>query len=443
MLSQHQNNPLGSRLFGQRLLRRAGFTFLLAGCCAFALGSVAWGETAWNRFRGENGRGIIEKSSIPLPWTTDDVAWTVKLPGKGNGSPIIQGNNVYVMSAHPDTAERYVLSYDLTTGKERWRRSYASETHPLHTRSSYASSTPCADADAVYVTWGSPTALFVKAFTHEGNELWSRNLGRVVSQHGFGGSPMLWNGLVIVLNSQDALELPEGVEPGQTTVVALNAKTGQTVWQTPRETTRVCYGVPAVIKTDSDKDALVMIETGDGFFALDAETGTPLWNRKTFTKRSVASPLVVGNLVIGSEGSGGGGNILFAVDAKNISHEVFFDVRKAAPYVPTPVAKDDLLFLWSDNGIVTCINWTNGMLVWSERIGGNVSSSPVIAGDKLIGISEDGTVTVLAADREFKEFGQVQLGETTRSTPALREDCMLVRTDTLLMRIGRPTAPAR
>jgi outer membrane protein assembly factor BamB len=115
-------------------------------------------------------------------------------------------------------------------------------------------------------------------------------------------------------------------------------------------------------------------------------------------------------------------------------------VRKAAPYVPTPVAKDGLLFLWSDNGIVSCLDVATGELIWNERIGGNVSSSPVIAGDKLVGISEDGTVTVLAADREFKELGRSKLGETTRSTPALREDCMLVRTDSQLIRIGRPAA---
>lgn len=431
-------------LLRRRLLQktRLAFLFLVACCCGAAMhSSTALAQTNWNRFRGENGWGIIAESSVPLPWTSDDVAWTVKLPGKGNGSPIIQGNNVYVLSADPNTAERYVLSYDLISGDERWRKSYPSAPHALHTRSSYASSTPCADESAVYVTWAAPTGLVVKAFSHAGEELWSRELGPYVSQHGFGGSPILWENLLIVLDSQDAFDLPEGVSPGQTMVFAFDSKTGKTVWQRPRETTRVCYGVPAVLKTAAGKDALVMAETGDGLFALDAQTGAPLWNRKTFTKRSVSSPLVVGDLVIGSEGSGGGGNVLFAVNSK--SHEVVFEVRKAAPYVPTPVAKDDLLFLWSDNGIVSCLEWTTGQLVWSERVGGNVSSSPVIVGDKLVGIAEDGTVTVLAADREFQQLGEVKLGESIRSTPALREDCMLIRTDSSLVRIGRASAQVR
>ena len=418
-----------------RLLPRTS-QFVGVCCLVLAFDAFASAETNWNRFRGENGQGMIAETSVPLPWKDSDIAWTVRLPGKGNGSPIIQGNNIYILSADPGTAERYVLSFDLDTGKERWRKSYPSVVHKMHDRSSYASSTPCADDDAVYVTWGSPNSVLVKAFSHSGEELWTRDLGRSVSQHGFGGSPMLYEGRLILLNSQDALELPEGVPPGQTTVVALDVKTGKTVWETPRETTRVCYGVPAILKDESGRDLLVMAETGDGIFALDARTGAPAWNRKTFTKRSVSSTVVVGDLVIGTEGSGGGGNVLFAVDARR-NHELVFDVRKAAPYVPTPVAKGDLMFLWSDNGIVSCIQVPSGELVWSQRVGGNVSSSPVIAGDKLIGIADDGTVTILAADRTFKELGQVKLGEMTRSTPALREDCMLLRTDSRLIRVGR------
>lgn len=411
--------------------------FLIA-CLAATASSVALAETNWNRFRGENGLGVIEHSSVPLPWAADDVAWTAKLPGKGHGSPIIQGENVYLLSADADTAERYVLSFDLKSGRERWRKSYPSVTHKLHTRNSYASSTPCADDNAVYVNWGAPTSIVVKAFSHAGEELWSRDLGRSVSEHGYGGSPMLHGDHLILLNSQDAEGAPEGVTPGQTVVVALDTKTGKTVWETPRQTTRVCYGVPVTMKdATSGRDLLIMNETGDGIFALDAATGAPVWNRKTFTKRCVSSPLIVGDLIIGTEGSGGGGNVLFAVDAKR-NHEVVFDVRKAAPYVPTPVAKGDLMFLWSDAGIVSCVEVPSGQLLWSQRVGGNVSSSPIIVGDKLVGIADDGTVTILAADRTYKEIGQVKLGENIRSTPAVREDCMLVRTESNLIRIGRP-----
>lgn len=410
-------------------------TLVFVTLAALVPGS-AQAQTTWNRFRGENGAGSIGKCAAPLPWAEKDLGWKVKLPGKGNGSPIIQNDHAYVISGAPESAERYVLAYQLADGKEAWRATFPSTKHPLHSRSSYASSTPCADENAVYVTWGAPDGVIVKAFSHDGQEIWTRNLGRYVSQHGFGNSPILADGKLILVVSQDALELPEGVAPGQTMVYALNPKSGESVWETPRETTRVCYGVPTLIQDDAGRTLLLMNETGDGIYALDVKSGAPAWNRKTFTKRCVSSPVVIGDLVIGTEGSGGGGNILFAVDTKR-NHEMVFELRKAAPYVPTPVGKGSLMFLWDDKGIASCVNMPSGEVLWTERIGGNVSSSPVIAGDKLIGISEDGTVTILAAGPEFKQLGQVKLGETTRATPALHPDYILVRSDSTLIKVGK------
>jgi outer membrane protein assembly factor BamB len=173
-------------------------------------------------------------------------------------------------------------------------------------------------------------------------------------------------------------------------------------------------------------------------FALDAATGKQLWNNKVFSKRSVSCPVIVGDIAISTEGSGGGGNVLFGVNLKG-DHGLAFEIKNTiAPYVPTPVAKDELLFLWADKGIVTCASATNGETFWSERIGGNVSTSPVIAGDKLIGIDEDGTVTILSASRSFQLLGKVKLGEVTRSTPLLAENYLLVRTDTKLICVGKP-----
>ena len=394
-------------------------------------------QAEWNRFRGANGAGNQDQSSVPLPWNAADVAWQIDLPGKGNGSPIVQAGKVFIMSAHPATAERYALAYDLATGKELWRKTYESKTHQLHARSSYASGTPCANEDAVFFAWASPDNLTVRCYSHTGNELWSKDFGRYISAHGFGGSPILVDDKLILANSQDAEELPEGVAPGISSIVAIDAKTGNIAWETPRTSVRTCYGTPTVAVAGDGKKSLVFAETGEGLFALDAATGQQLWNKKVFVKRCVSCPVVIGDLAIGTEGSGGGGNILFAVNMKG-DHEVVFQVPRAAPYVPTPVAKDNLLFLWADNGIVSCIETPSGEVVWSQRIGGNVSSSPVIAGDKLIGIAEDGTVTILSATRDFKEFGTVKLGETTRSTPLLSKDYLLVRTDSKLICAGKP-----
>ncbi len=394
-------------------------------------------ETTWTRFRGENGMGAIATCNVPIPWSEADVCWTIDLPGKGNSSPIVAGERVFLLSADPNSAERYVLCYDLKSGQELWRETYASEPHTLHARSSYASSTPCANEHAVFVAWAKPDSLMLAAFNHAGEEIWQRDLGRYISQHGFGASPVLFGETLVLLNSQQAQELPPGVEPGLSRAMAFNSVSGELLWESPRTATRACYGVPTLFKDEAGNDALLFTNTGDGFFALDLATGKQLWNKSVFTKRTVSSPIIVGDMAIGTEGSGGGGNILFAVQLQG-KHELVFQVNRAAPYVPTPVSKGNLLFTWSDNGIVSCIKLPEAEVVWSKRVGGNVSTSPLIAGDKLIGIAEDGTLTAIAATEEFSELGSIKLEDTVRATPLLSRDYILIRSDSKLLCVGKP-----
>ena len=390
----------------------------------------------WNRFRGENGQGVIDQCKVPLPWADSDVAWKIDLPGKGNGSPIVVGKKVFIMSALAGS-QRFGLAYDLVSGKEIWRKSFSTNEHKVHAKSSYASCTPCANSNSVFFAWASPENLTVRAFSHEGDELWTKDFGRYISAHGFGGSPILVDDKLILSNNQDSEELPPGVAPGDSSILALDVKSGNVIWETPRKSVRTSYGAPSVLE-EAGKKILIFAETGDGVFALDAATGNQMWNNKVFSMRSVSCPVIVGDIAISTEGSGGGGNKLFGVNLKG-DHELVFAIKNTiAPYVPTPVAKGELLFLWADKGIVTCADATNGETFWSERIGGNVSTSPVIAGDKLIGIDEEGTVTILSASRSFQELGKVKLGEMTRSTPLLAENYLLIRTDSKLICVGNP-----
>ena len=279
------------------------------------------------------------------------------------------------------------------------------------------------------------------ALGHDGSELWRRDLGAYVSQHGFGGSPILCGQTLVLVNSQDAEELPQGIAPGQSRVMAFDSLTGEQLWETNRTTTRVCYSTPTLFDDAVAGPALLLSNTGDGFSALSLQTGSPLWSQKVFGRRCVSSPLVVGDLAIGTEGAGGGGNKLFAISLTP-PHAVQLQIDRAAAYVPTPVSSGDLLFLWGDAGIVSCIKLPTGKVLWTKRIGGNVSSSPVIAGDKLIGTAEDGTVTILSATKDFREYGKVRLDEGCRATPALSEHFVLLRTQSRLICVTSPTSPS-
>ena len=284
-------------------------------------------------------------------------------------------------------------------------------------------------ADHVYVAWSDPEHTLLMAIDHAGETVWTQDLGPWVSQHGFGTSPMLYGGTVILANHQQGKDkLPPGGKPGISSMAAFDCKTGEPRWRTPRESTVAAYSVPCVLNRNG-RDELVCCSNAHGIFSLDPTTGKPLWEVKdAFSMRTVSSPAIAGGLVIGTTGSGGGGNYVVAVRPGDKA-KVVYKIDRQAPYVPTPIEQGGLLYLWYDKGVVTCLEAETGEQVWQKRVGGNYSGSPIIAGDKLYCIDEEGEVVVLATGRTFKELGRNPLGEGSRTTPAVSEGRMFFRTD--------------
>lgn len=385
----------------------------------------------WTRFRGPNGTGV-SKTVFPASFKPGDFAWTTKLPGIGHSSPVIWGDRVFLLSANPETAERYMLCLDANDGSILWNRTYESEPHHLHSRSSFASCTPAVDAEQVYIAWSTPKETTLLALDHDGKEKWKLNLGRWVSQHGFGTSPILYKNLVILNNSQQARQLPPNVEPGESWMMAFDRKTGEEAWRTKRKSMNVCYSVPCIYQDQDGEDQLLHTTTGDGVYSLDPLTGEENWKYAgAFKMRCVGSPIVAEGLVFGSTGSGGGGNYVVAVKPGE-DPELVYQIKEAAPYVPTMLNKDDYLFLWYDKGIVQCIDAKTGEEHFKKRIGGGFSGSPILAGDKVYCIREDGTVITIAAEKRFKLLGETPLGEDSRATPAVSGGRMFLRTNSQL-----------
>ena len=415
-------------------MRRRHIASWLVFVLLFPLVAPAAGQE-WTRFRGPNGTGLSDAKSIPATWTEADYRWKIKLPGKGHSSPVIWGDKLFVLSADPASAQRYVLCIHTDSGQLLWQKEYASDTHPLNGRNSYASSTPAVDEQRLYVAWATRDHLTLRALDHDGNEVWNQDLGPYVSEHGFGNSPMVYEDLVILVNSQQAEELEPNQKPGSSSVVAVDRETGKLRWTVPRTASRVCYPTPCVYQPPSGPPELICYDTADGFFSLDPRTGAPNWSCSAFTMRTVASPIVVGDLVFGSNGSGGGGNYLVAVRMGKQPQELYRLTRQA-PYVSTPVAKDGLVYLYFDRGFVSCMQAADGEIVWSKRLTSGFSGSPVLVDGKLYCIDESGDVLVLAAEREFRELGRVSLGEPSRSTPAISGGRMFLRTESQLFCIG-------
>lgn len=386
----------------------------------------------WTRFRGPNGSGVVESLSFPATWTDTDYAWQTELPGIGHSSPVSWQTTTYLLSADPETAKRFVVAIDLTDGSLAWQRDFSSQVHSVHSYNSFASSTPAVDEHGLYVAWSTPESTTLMALTHEGKERWSRDLGRWVSQHGFGTSPMVYKDRVILFNSQQKDQLRPGQVAGQSRMMAFDAISGETLWETDTITTRSCYGVPCVRTNSKGKDELVACNTGNGIFAIDPMSGEINWEISVFNQRCVASPIIAGDLVLGSCGSGGGGNVLVAVNPEPTPKEVF-RVTSQANYVPTPIAHEGLVFLLSDKtGVVSCVEVETGKTLWKERVGKGFSGSPIIAGERLYLVDDNGVMHVLAAAKEFKSLASIDLGEPSRATPSVAHGLMLIRTESKL-----------
>ncbi len=388
----------------------------------------------WTRFHGPNGQGVAQLKTFVSTWSEKETLFKVPLPGIGHSSPVVWGEKVFLLSADPTTAERHILCLDAATGKIRWQRNFKSTTHKLHSRSSYASSTPTVDKDLVYFAWSDPQHTYVKAFSHNGDEVWTRDLGTWSSQHGFGTSPVIYKDMLFLNASQASMKLPEGIEPGDSFVYALDKNTGEQRWKTPRGSASASYSVPAIY-SGKNGDELICTNTTDGMYSLNPFTGKQNWGIIAFNMRTVSSPVFANNLILGSTGSGGGGNSVVAVQP-GAKPTIRFKLERAAPYVPTSVIKDNLLFCFYDKGILSCIDLKSGETLYQQRLDCAFSGSPIRVGDKLYCIDEEGVVHVIAASQEFKVLGKNPLGEASRSVPAVSGGRMYFRTYSHLICVG-------
>lgn len=406
---------------------------------SLAVAPLAAGD--WTRFRGPNGTGVVDDPAIPAVPTEKDVAWKIELPGHGHSSPVIWGDKVFVTAATDEPPQHVVLCLDAKTGDKLWERRFDYKVHKKHTLNSFASPSPAVDAERVYVSWSVPESLTLLALTHDGKDVWTRDLGPFVSQHSAGNSPIVVDDMVILVNEQDDDDTAtkDGYPAGGVSFLhCVKAADGATVWQVPRRNAVVTYSTPMVRTTADGGKELLVNSQAHGLSGLDLKTGKINWEMpELLKKRSVSSPIMAAGLVFGTCGSGGGGEYLVAVKP-GPNPELKYEIKEGAPYVPSLVAKGDLVFAVNSKGIGTCFDAPTGNVNWRERIGGtNYFGSPIILNDRLYVISQNGTLIVLAAAKKFEKLGEFDLGEGGHSTPAVADGHLYLRTESHLTCVGK------
>jgi outer membrane protein assembly factor BamB len=386
----------------------------------------------WPRFRGPNGAGV-SATKFPLAWTEKDYLWKVPLPGRGNSSPIAWENRVYITASADKTGKRFVLCLDAAAGKTIWTREFDDASYHLHERNRIATATPTVDTERLYLTWATPKHYLVQALDRmTGKDVWTADLGPYVSQHGFGASPILHDDLLILSNEQDK----------NGSLHALDAKTGKEVWKISRHSGNATYSAPCIYQPKGQPAAIIFTNWQHGITAVEPRTGKVQWERSVFEpkkqERAIASPVIAGDLIIGTCGFVTGQKHFVAVRPTNDgkAREVW-RIEKAVAYMPTPIVKGERIYACSELGIFSCIEAATGKLIWQERLADHqFSASPVLAGDAIYCTANDGAVLVLAAADTFQLLGQSQLGEATQSTPAICAGRMIFRTEGHLMAIA-------
>lgn len=374
--------------------------------------ATAAGQDHWPRFRGENGSGISTQKGIPTTWEKTDIAWQSELPHVGHSSPVVWGKALFVTTATEGGTERYLHCLNADSGAEQWKATVTLSDSRKHLKNSWASSTPATDGEVVCALFADGSKQIVKVWSVSGRELWERDLGSYESEHGLAVSPILQDGLVIIANDQ----------VGPSSVLALDSQTGKTVWSTERTPGKTSYSTPVLASDGKGGTQVVCVSESSGVSGLDLRTGKVGWQTPKLPMRTVASPIAVDGLVFATCGEGGNGKYFAAIRTDldiPTEQRIVYERKTMLPYVPCLITRDGLLFLWGDKGILVCLDLQTGKEIWTERIDGAFSGSPICIEDRLYCVTEDGTVVVIQAGPEFRELGRTSLGDDCHSTPAV------------------------
>ena len=390
----------------------------------------------WPRFRGPNGAGIADDKDIPDQFDEKNgILWKVPMPGPGNSSPIVWENRLFVQATTKDGKARLLMCLDAGSGKTLWARSIPAGKAHTHEKNTLASSTPATDGQVVVTAFWDGKEIILAAYDLEGKKLWDRNLGSFTSQHGAGASPIIYKDKVFFVNDQD----------GTSTAMALNKKTGDILWQAPREAFRACYSAPFILTKPGAEPELIITST-KSIRSYQPDKGTVNWNWTwTFSGmplRTTGSPIYSHDTIFACSGDGGGDRHMAAIGLEGsgarTQAKLLWENKKDFPYVPCLLSRGDKLYFVNDKGFAGCYTMKEGKQIWYKRLPeATFTSSPVMIDGKIMAASEEGDVYVLAAEPTFRLIAKNTLGERVRATPAVANNRLYIRGQHHLFCIGK------
>ncbi len=391
------------------------------------------GAGEWPQFRGPNSDGHAAKAESPLEWSdTKNVAWKVAVPGLGWSSPAIADGKVFLTTAVPEGKglSLRARALDASTGKVVWDREVrAVETMPrIHAKNSHASPTPLVRDGSVFVHFGALGMARLAAA--DGAVQWKCDELDYPPMHGSGGSPVLHDGKLVVVC--DGSKAPF--------VAAVDAKTGKVAWKTPRSVkARINHSFVTPTVAMVDGKAQVMAPGPDHFAAYDLASGKELWRVLAPGWSVVPQPAIGHGLVIYNRDYDNPELVAVRLGGKGdvTGSHVVWRLKRGAPSTPSPLLAGDELYFVSDNGIASCVNARTGESHWTARLAGNYSASPIFANGRLLFLNETGQATWVKTGKKFEPLGKPSVPGRTLATPAFVDGAMYLRTDKHLYKIAK------
>jgi outer membrane protein assembly factor BamB len=421
----------------------------------------------WPQYRGPHASGVDDAVALPTTWdvaTGDNVRWQMPIPGMAHSSPIAWADRIYVATAvaerpadlkvglYGDIASAAdggpqqwrLLSLDAKTGKVIWN-TLALEARPKvqrHTKASHCNSTPATDGQRIVAIFGSEG---IFCFDRDGKLIWKRELGPMdagfyaapSAQWGFGSSPVIYEGEVIVLCDVQK----------ESYLAAFDLGDGHELWRTPRKDVPT-WGTPTVVDAEGAKQIVVngWHETGGYDFA----TGRNLWSLDGGGDIPVPTPIFAHGLIYLTSAHGkwrpirairpnAHGNIT-PDDPDQTNDAIAWAHGRQGNYMQTPIVAGDLLFACNDGGVLTCFDAKSGAIHYSERLsqtGQGFTASPVSDGRHVYFASELGNVFVVDTSARFSTVAVNALGETCMATPAIHDGMILLRTRNRLIALSQ------
>ena len=429
-----------------------------------SLSPISTSAQNWPSFRGPNASGVAESTKPPITWDVakeQNVIWKTNIPGLSHSSPIVWGNQIFVITAISSDAKSsfkakdrgiglaqddvkhtwHIYSINRQTGRVNWERK-AYEGVPRakrHVKATQANSTPVTDGRYVCALFGSEG---LACYDTNGKLLWKQDLGVLNpglwddkdSSWGHSSSPIIYRDLVIV----------QADGHKQSFIAAFNLRDGKQAWRVERNEI-TSWATPTIYV---GKNRTELIANGGRYIrGYDPLTGKELWRfSDNDTQVKMQAPIVAHDLIYITGGyppgrtmyafrPGAVGDIsLKAGETKN--DFIAWSSANGSPYTPTPLLYGDLFYVLSDNGVMSAYEARTGERIYQQRVPSSFSASPVAADGRLYLASEDGDVFVVKAGRQYELLAKNSMGQPLMATPAISQGMLIVRGENTIYALG-------